>query len=1102
MTGAPGPPTFALTGLLPSGTQVIEASAGTGKTYTIVSLAVRFVAEQDIPLAEIMMVTFGRGATQELRERARERFTQCVEALSDPVSARDSDDRVISHLATGSDDEVSRRGFRLRKALSQFDTATIVTTHAFCQRMLDGVGIAGDFEPDAAFREDSADLVGQVSDDRYIADYARVATPQMSAKLARRIATDAIGDPQALLVPADADPGTPAAERVAFAQQVRNELNRRKRRLGVRDYNDLLVLLRDALADPVYGPIAQDRIRSRYRIVLVDEFQDTDPLQWDILSAAFHGAVTLILVGDPKQAIYAFRGADVMTYIDAVGIAENVSALDVNRRSDEGLMRVLDHLYRGAALGPDQIVVHNVRAHHQDPRVTGAAPLRLRYFSRGAFGDSSKNPGVGVVRPRIAEDLAQDIVTTLTTGQQILDDETWRDLEPSDIAVLVRKRDQGSLICDALTNVAVPCVLSGGESVFTTIAARAWHRLLAALEQPHRAGLIRIAALSPLLGFTAAELDAGGDSLVAVLSAQLRTWGQVLERFGPAALFEVVSAWRDLDARQLAVEGGERILTDLRHLAQLMSRVVDDNQLGLTSLSMWLAGHCAEERNAATSDRSRLLDRETAAVRVITIHASKGLEFPIVYLPYCWDFFERDKPDTFLLHAEGRRQRDVGGTDGPGYVERLAAHRREEAGEELRVFYVAATRAQSRVVAWWVPTDKNTRGSPFHRLLFGRTDGQVQPDPKPALPQDATLGDRFAEWAAPVAELATVEAVPPLTVSDFLPSRGHDGEALEFARFNRQLDWSWQRTSYTRLTANDDPTTRVLSEAEEAGLVDEPSISNEPPIPNEPNTAAASENSAPSLMNEFTGGTSFGILVHEVLQRIDTSATDLVSEVRARTREVVTSRSANVDVDQLATALSAVMTTPIPGGNLGAVAPADRLVEMDFELPLAGGDNPQEGAVTLAAVADLLEIHLPPYDPLNVYPAVLRTISGPMLLGYLTGSIDAVLRFDSSRYVIIDYKTNKLFAGLLDATQFDQAAMAAEMIRHHYPLQALLYSVALHRYLRWRQPGYLPEKHLGGVQYLFVRAMVGESTPPGCGVFAWNPPPTLISALSDLLAGT
>lgn len=1089
------PPMFALTGPLPIGTQVIEASAGTGKTYTIVSLAVRFVAEQDVPLAEIMMATFGRAATRELRERARERFAECAAALSDPAAARNSEDAVIAHLATGTKQDIAQRLLRLHRALSQFDTATIVTTHAFCQRMLDGVGIAGDYQPDAAFRENIADLVGQVSDDSYVADFApRAGQPPLSLKNARTIVADVTGDPQARLVPTNADPGTPAAERVAFAEAARTELTRRKRMLGVRDYNDLLVLLRDALADPGYGPVARVRIRARYRIVLVDEFQDTDPLQWDILSNAFHGAVTLILVGDPKQAIYAFRGADVMTYLEAVAVAGDTAALKVNRRSDKGLMRALDRVYGGAALGPDRIVVHSVTAHHTESRIPGAAPLRLRYLTRSAFGDASKAPGVGLVRPRVADDVAGDIVATLTSGQQILEKAVWRALEPSDIAVLVRNRDQGSLICSALTNASVPCVLSGGSSVFTTEAATTWQRLLAALERPSRAGLVRMAALSPLLGYTAAELDQGGDSLVVALSAQLRDWGAVFENFGLAALFELVAAWRDLDARLLAVEGGERTLTDLRHLAQLINRAAIDDRLGLASLSTWLARRCAEEREAETSDRSRLLDREAAAVRVITIHTSKGLQFPIVYLPYCWDAYERNAPDTFLLHEAGQRQRDVGGKDGPGFRERLFRHRREDAGEELRVFYVAATRAQSRVVAWWAPTDKNTCGSALHRLLFGRAGGQLQPDAKPSLPGDTALAQRFALWAEPVADVVSIEEMPTQMDSAVLPPAAHNGELLEVAAFTRTLDWSWRRTSYTRLTAGEPIAAVALSEPEEVGLVDEPQ-----PV-DESVGAESVAGHAPSLMNNFKGGTAFGDLVHSVLQRIDTSAPDLAAEVLARTQEAVIIRSANVNVDELATALNAVLATPIPGGTLAAVAPADRLVELEFELPLAGGDHPQDGGATLAAIADLLDAHLRPDDPLARYAAALRTISGPALLGYLTGSIDAVLRFDGPRYVVVDYKTNRLFAGPVDAAQFDQAAMAAEMIHHHYPLQALFYSVALHRYLRWRQPGYVPERHLGGVQYLFVRAMVGEATPPGCGTFAWDPPATLVVALSDLLA--
>jgi exodeoxyribonuclease V beta subunit len=299
-------------------------------------------------------------------------------------------------------------------------------------------------------------------------------------------------------------------------------------------------------------------------------------------------------------------------------------------------------------------------------------------------------------------------------------------------------------------------------------------------------------------------------------------------------------------------------------------------------------------------------------------------------------------------------------------------------------------------------------------------------------------------------------------------------------------------TSYSRLTAAAHAADGSLTETEESSTVDEP---GGPGI-----ASAGPVGKTPSLMNDLPGGTAFGTLVHAVLESIDTLAEDLAAEVRARTDEVVSKRLAAVDVDGLAAALTAVMTTPIPGGTLASVAPADRLTELQFELPLAGGDSPTGTAARLGAIADLIKTHLPPDDPLAGYPDLLRMVPDATLLGYMTGSIDAVLRFPGPRYVVVDYKTNKVFTGPVDAAQFDRAAMAGEMLRRHYPLQALLYSVALHRYLRWRQPGYRPEEHLGGVQYLFVRAMVGEHTPPGCGVFDWHPPSGLVIALSDLLA--
>jgi exodeoxyribonuclease V beta subunit len=236
-----------------------------------------------------------------------------------------------------------------------------------------------------------------------------------------------------------------------------------------------------------------------------------------------------------------------------------------------------------------------------------------------------------------------------------------------------------------------------------------------------------------------------------------------------------------------------------------------------------------------------------------------------------------------------------------------------------------------------------------------------------------------------------------------------------------------------------------------------------------------------------------------VLEQIDTSASDLATEVRARCLEVASRLYARVDVGALSAALLAALSTPTPYGTLADIPPRHRLAELGFELPLAG--EPGTSPASVSAIADLLNDHLDATDPLAGYPALLRSVRAPALEGYLTGSLDAVLRVDGPKYVVVDYKTNRLFTGDIDAAQYDQPTMAAAMLREHYPLQALLYLVALHRYLRWRQPGYLPEVHLGGVMYLFLRGMVGAATPPGCGVFSWAPPAQLIVALSDLLAG-
>ncbi len=324
----PERPEFVLTGPLPRGTTVLEASAGTGKTYTIAALAARYVAEGRAELGQLMLVTFGRMATNELRTRVHQRLValeaRMAEGLTGQQPTQPLDD-LETLLIEGPGGSLSRPELQLRhrrvaRALADFDAATIATTHEFCLQMLDGLGVLGDREPQAVFVEQLHDLTREVATDLYLHRYASTGQPPVNLDDAIDLAERAVNAVHTRLVPEPSaiDNQSTAAERVRFAQAVRAEVQRRKRSGRLFTYDDMLTRLRDALADPGTGQAAAQRLRERYQVVLVDEFQDTDPIQWEIIRRAFHQTTTLILIGDPKQAIYAFRGADVASFLVAV----------------------------------------------------------------------------------------------------------------------------------------------------------------------------------------------------------------------------------------------------------------------------------------------------------------------------------------------------------------------------------------------------------------------------------------------------------------------------------------------------------------------------------------------------------------------------------------------------------------------------------------------------------------------------------------------------------------------------------------------------------------------------------------------------------------
>ena len=1123
-------PPFDLCDELPSGTTVLEASAGTGKTYTIAALTVRAIAEGAVELGQLLLVTFGRMATNELRLRVRERLVSVESCLADAV-AEHVPTRPLTPLeamlVTGPPEELACRRQRVSRALAEFDAATIATTHEFCLQMLDGLGVLGDGEPHATVVEHISDLTREVTTDLFLRRYATNGSPPMSYENALEIANQAVEAIHARLVPAAlaADDPSGSGERVAFATAVRREVERRKRTGKLFTYDDMLTRLRDVLADPEHGTAAAQRLRQRYRIVMVDEFQDTDPIQWEILRRAFHRHTTLILIGDPKQAIYAFRGADVFSYLDAVQQADQVMSLAVNRRSDQALVAALDVLLGDAALGDERIVVRTVTAEHQQRRLSAPAgnhelvtPIRVRVMPHEA--DAEKVQSVGTIRPLIADDLVADITALLGSSAQLLEGSCSRPLQPSDIAVLVRKNERGEAIRDRLIEAGVPAVMHGASSVFASPMAQDWLTLLLALEQPRQQS-VRQAALTCFFGWTFADLAAAGDESLIELTQRVRWWGKVLQTRGVAALMETATTDERIPERLLNLRGGERMLTDLRHLGQSLHAAMISAQLGVGALVEWLRARISDAHETGISEATRRLETDAEAVTILTVHRSKGLEFPIVYLPEAWDRHVNGSDDGRILRlheptatSSGECVLDVGGRHGPGRPERFSQCREEESGEDLRLLYVALTRAKCQMVTWWAPSF-NTPGSALQRLAS--RDPCDAAMPRPSYPLN---GDPFTSR----------DLGPGFNIEEMAPREPtrwrHTAEALPVLRvrtFDRELDLAWRRTSYSALTAAahgaEAPMPAVGSEPDVKREDDESVPATSTAMPTEIGTNPAEGGlDQPSPMHHLPSGVEFGTAVHAVFERVDSTAVDLPSALReVCSVTLAQGPAAQMTVDELVSAMLPAFRTPLgPLAHelrLCDIPRSDRLAELSFEYPLAGGDT-TTADITLSMVGPLLRRHLLASDPLASYPDVLddQALNTQALRGYLTGSIDAVLRIRSDnrppRYLVVDYKTNWLggFDGeILKLADYVPARMAEAMMSAHYPLQALLYTVAMHRLLRWRQPGYDPAVHLGGVLYLFVRGMAGPDTPrvngTPCGVFGWRPSPALVIELSELLDG-
>lgn len=1091
---------FTVTGPLPSGTTVLEASAGTGKTFAIAALAARYLAEGIAQIDDLLLITFSRAATAELRLRVRERVRDTAAALRAAASGQRAPitDDVIKLLATGEPAEVEARAQRLASAFADFDKATIMTTHEFCHNMLTGLGILAPQTPLSRLIEEFTPLADEAAEDVYVRMFAHEpngAPFQFGSRWnadpgAQTIARRAVNESADLV--GHGSPGAVGA-RVEFAMSVRHEVARRKEARRIFSFDDQLRRLDDALADPVAGQAARARLAQRFPVVLVDEFQDTDPVQWSILRRAFHGEATLVLIGDPKQAIYGFRGGDVHTYQLATAAADTTTTLRVNYRSDPEVVDAVLALFKGVELG------EGITA----PSVHAASSSRLV-----GDRDSGWEHGVGVrvissdreLAPHEAAAAIQTdlvgVVACLLGADAPLRHRDGRSLSALDLAVLVRSNDRGRDLATALAYTGIPATFTGSRSVFESRAHADWVTLLQALDEPRRPFLQR-AYLTDFIGATLTDLALADDEQRSEWAVLIHTWARVLQRAGVPALLATIEADKHLTARLLSQPDGEQQATDHRQLAELMHQ-----HLGLTAtrrardLASWLQAQRLASALGGAATRRRTTD--SPAVTVMTIHRAKGLQWPVVLLPEAGE--ERPiRPDSgipLVLPTGERRLLDIGGRRSPARSDRWASHMNEEGDESLRAFYVGATRAQSRMVTWWAPQTR-VAASPLHRLLYADHTPAAPRRPAREYPLDDLGGSPLTlGWlpGAGIAAMPAAQGTPPVQQLPAAPS-------LDFRHWQRGIDTSWRRTSYSGLTAAihgqpHPPETSLLED--EAG------------DPVEVNAEPAFAELSP--MAGLPAGAAFGTLVHAVYESVDPTGADWAARL-ANGVAVALRRwpLRDIKASELAVALAPSFTTPLgpllPGKTLRDFSPRDRLAEMDFEFALSNA------SATVADIATLFAEYLADDDPLVSYPEQLNQplLATQRLHGFLTGSIDAVLRDgqgDAARFVVVDYKTNRLAPpeAPLTVGHYSRESMAQAMMASHYPLQALLYSVALHRFLRRRWSSYDPHLNLGGVAYLFVRGMAGPQTPQPdghpLGVFSWAPPTELVLAISALLKGT
>ena len=1159
-----------------TGERLIEASAGTGKTFTIAALYLRLLLglggssafPRPLTVEELLVVTFTEAATEELRGRIRSNIHELRIAC-----LRESTDNPLYARLLDEIDDKKQAAQWLLLAERQMDEAAVFTIHGFCQRMLSLNAFESGMLFEQQLIEDESLLRYQACADfwrrhcyplpreiaqvvfetwkgpqalladinRYLQGEAPVikAPPPDDETLASRHQQivqrinalkqqwcDAVGELEGLMEASGIDrrkfnrgnQGKWIEKISAWAQsatqsyqlpealekfsqrfledrtkeggvvpqhplfvaidellaepltlrdlmitralaEIRETVVKEKRRRGELGFDDMLSRLDSALRSESGDALAA-AIRTRFPVAMIDEFQDTDPQQYRIFRRIWQHQpdTALLLIGDPKQAIYAFRGADIFTYMKARSEVSAHYTLDTNWRSAPGMVNSVNRLF---GLMDDAFMFREIPF---QPVKYAEKNQSLRFEFYGETQPAmtmwlmeGESCGIGDYQSYMAQVCAAQIRDWLKAGlcgeAMLISGHDARPVSAADISVLVRSRQEAAQVRDALTQLAIPSVyLSNRDSVFETLEAQEMLWLLQAVMAPEKENTLRSALAASMMGLNARDID--------MLNGNENAWDRVVDEFvgyrqiwqkrGVMPMLRALMSARQIAENLLATAGGERRLTDILHISELLQEAASQLE-SEHALVRWLSQHILEPDSNASSQQMRL-ESDSHLVQIVTIHKSKGLEYPLVWLPFITNFRVQDQA---FYHDRNSFEAVL---DLSEANESVALAEAERLAEDLRLLYVALTRSVwhcSLGVAPLVRRRGDKKGdTDVHQSALGRLLQKGEP-------MDAA-GLRSAIDA--VCDENIVCRIPDAVSMEPLPGTVASEASLNARRVQRTPGDNWRVTSYSGLQQRghgiaQDLMPRLDIDATGVGeVVEEPELTP----------------------HQFPRGASPGTFLHSLFEDLD-----FTQPVEAAwVQEKLELGGYDADWEPVITAwVTAILHAPLneTGVSLSQLSAREKQVEMEFYLP-----------ISQPLIAENLDALIRQFDPLS---AGCPPLEFTQVRGMLKGFIDLVFRHNG-RYYLLDYKSNWLGE---NSAAYTPEAMAAAMQAHRYDLQYQLYTLALHRYLRHRIADYDYERHFGGVIYLFLRGV--DSKQPQQGIYTTRPAGELITRMDEMFAG-